>query len=169
MSQLDPIDMVLFCPHCGMQHVDAANAADWSNPPHRSHLCARCNFIWRPADVPTNGVEKIQTAGRDDFSLILGEVKLSAGALERVLWEQIDEHSKLALPSDIVVAVKRLSMRDNRRGIAGLAEALYRFAKREDHGAETLIGCCGFCDERAPDFDNIAHDDDCPLALIKHC
>ncbi len=38
----------------------------WLNPPHRSHLCSGCKTIWRPADVPTNGVEKIETRGKAD-------------------------------------------------------------------------------------------------------
>lgn len=40
-----PINMLLFCPSCGAQHVDAPDG-DWTNPPHRSHLCAACGIIW---------------------------------------------------------------------------------------------------------------------------
>ncbi len=62
-----PIDMLLFCPNCGAQHIDAPDlSAGWKNPPHRSHLCAGCGTIFRPADVPTNGVEKIKTRGERD-------------------------------------------------------------------------------------------------------
>lgn len=85
-----PIDMVLHCPECGMQHIDsdARNGKMhavgcniscgigwtcsctfgllWTNPPHRSHLCHGCGHIWRPADVPTNGVQAIKTKGRSD-------------------------------------------------------------------------------------------------------
>ncbi|WP_042298996.1 hypothetical protein [Paraburkholderia kururiensis] len=76
-----PVDMVLFCPKCGVQHIDGPewhNEADasiglqikevvtWTNPPHRSHLCHHCGFIWRPADVPTNGVASIKTCGKND-------------------------------------------------------------------------------------------------------
>lgn len=77
-----PIDMVLHCPVCGAQHIDTvspcssshceqgcANPGDcesWSNPPHRSHLCGECGHIWRPADVPTNGVAEIRTKGKKD-------------------------------------------------------------------------------------------------------
>lgn len=85
---MTPIDMILHCPTCGHQHVDApetswkealeatgrpvppeaeaAHAARWTNPPHRSHLCAACGCIWRPADVPTNGVQAITTRGTAD-------------------------------------------------------------------------------------------------------
>ena len=77
-----PIDMILHCPTCGLQHVDAPEFEDdpsmlavgithksfdgWTNPPHRSHLCAGCGHIWRPADVPTNGVAAIKTKGKAD-------------------------------------------------------------------------------------------------------
>ncbi len=72
----EPIPMVLFCPKCGAQHVDAADTdstvyADghesrWENPPHRSHLCHACGCIWRPADVPTTGVANTETRGKAD-------------------------------------------------------------------------------------------------------
>lgn len=81
-AYLKPIDMVLYCPNCGLQHVDApetcpdegcphygtphSHPSDWLNPPHRSHLCHECGCIWRPADVPTNGVERLQTTGKAD-------------------------------------------------------------------------------------------------------
>ena len=65
-----PVDMVLYCPACGLQHLDMPEAHPdrpaWSNPPHRSHLCSRCGHIWRPADVPTNGVAAIKTKSKAD-------------------------------------------------------------------------------------------------------
>lgn len=95
-----PIDMVLHCPACGLQHIDAPEgpceagqckysedvgvparcaigceymqpgSPRWTNPPHRSHLCGPmeggCGHTWRPADVPTNGVEAIKTKGKND-------------------------------------------------------------------------------------------------------
>lgn len=89
---MEPIPMVLHCPECHEQHVDKAEAftptgrcecagpdecevcesnraafeESWQNPPHRSHLCAKCGCIWRPADVPTVGVERITTRGKAD-------------------------------------------------------------------------------------------------------
>ncbi len=72
----EPIDMVLYCPACGTQHIDKEETPEphmmgdrWTNPPHRSHLCASCGHIWRPADVPTNGVQTIETRGRADTDL----------------------------------------------------------------------------------------------------
>lgn len=88
---LGPIDMVLFCPMCNTQHIDedesvvcpwcGDRAAEgdtnrpattcshqpvWTNPPHKSHQCRACGFVWRPADVPTNGVASIKTRGKND-------------------------------------------------------------------------------------------------------
>lgn len=57
-----PIDMILHCPACGRQHIDAPHGG-WTNPPHRSHLCGH---VWRPADVATNGVAAIETKGSAD-------------------------------------------------------------------------------------------------------
>jgi hypothetical protein len=62
-----PIDMVLHCPGCGLQHIDAPEpGTNWTNPPHRSHKCHGCGDVWRPADVPTNGVAAIETRGKAD-------------------------------------------------------------------------------------------------------
>jgi hypothetical protein len=63
-----PIDMILHCPACHLQHIDAPDerTPDWKNAPHRSHLCHGCGHIWRPADVPTNGVQAIATKGKAD-------------------------------------------------------------------------------------------------------
>lgn len=62
-----PIPMVLFCPRCWDQHIDAPNAAKgWTNPPHKSHECQHCGYIWRPADVATEGVLTIKTKGKAD-------------------------------------------------------------------------------------------------------
>lgn len=62
-----PIPMILFCPACGVQHIDKPEG-DWTNPPHRSHLCHYCGHIWRPADVATTGVKDIATRGEHDDS-----------------------------------------------------------------------------------------------------
>ncbi|MGY0793146.1 hypothetical protein ACW7BJ_27585 [Azospirillum argentinense] len=62
-----PLHMLLFCPRCGLQHIDAPDkTTGWTNPPHRSHLCAGCGCVWRPADAPTSGVLAIATSGKAD-------------------------------------------------------------------------------------------------------
>lgn len=78
-----PIDMVLYCPKCGEQHIDApeprsvtlnrvrdSHSPAWTNPPHKSHLCHHCGHQWRPADVPTNGVAATKTKGKNDSPLV---------------------------------------------------------------------------------------------------
>ena len=62
-----PIPMILYCPECGEKHVDKAEPEkDWLDPPHRSHLCSSCKFVWRPCDLSTTGVESIETRGAAD-------------------------------------------------------------------------------------------------------
>jgi hypothetical protein len=62
-----PIPMVLHCPRCAAQHVDAPEPErGWTNPPHKSHLCHSCGCVWRPADVATVGVKSINTRGSAD-------------------------------------------------------------------------------------------------------
>jgi hypothetical protein len=66
MAEL-PIAMILHCPKCHRQHVDEAEPEHlgpgrWLNPPHKTHLCRLpegCGHLWRPADVPTTGVESL--------------------------------------------------------------------------------------------------------------
>ncbi len=72
-----PIPMILHCPKCHTQHIDAPGETievrggevcvdKWDNPPHRSHKCQKCNTTWRPADVCTTGVARIETKGKAD-------------------------------------------------------------------------------------------------------
>lgn len=49
-----PIPMILHCPTCGGRHVDVGVFAD---KPHHTHACQHCGFVWRPAVVPTVGVQ----------------------------------------------------------------------------------------------------------------
>jgi hypothetical protein len=98
-----PIDIVLHCPKCALQHIDAPEpeqeltgtqhevidgrltatpytyrgrpAGAWTNPPHKSHLCAGCGHVWRPSDHPTNGVLRT-VSGKDSDTApgIIGNV-----------------------------------------------------------------------------------------------
>jgi hypothetical protein len=65
-----PIPMILHCPACLTQHVDAPDerSPGWTNPPHKSHLCHGCGHVWRPCDRPTEGVKALATAGKEDSS-----------------------------------------------------------------------------------------------------
>ena len=68
-----PIPMILFCPSCGVKHVDAPDerTPSWTNPPHKSHLCHGCGHIWRPCDRPTEGVKEIATVGKADSPALI--------------------------------------------------------------------------------------------------
>lgn len=95
-----PIDMVLHCPVCRLQHIDRpegnflpghtaeendvalAAMGYWTNPPHRSHLCHGCGHIWRPADVPTNGVAAAKTKGKNDLPAPAGTPEPSSDACQ---------------------------------------------------------------------------------------
>lgn len=62
-----PIPMVLHCPACGLQHIDAPEPENgWENPPHKSHLCHGCSTVWRPAEVATTGVASLSGIGSND-------------------------------------------------------------------------------------------------------
>jgi hypothetical protein len=49
-----PIPMRLHCPLCHELHVDQGTFA---TKPHRDHVCQHCGHVWRPALVPTVGVQ----------------------------------------------------------------------------------------------------------------
>lgn len=51
-----PIPLILTCPAptCGARHIDEG---EWANRVHHTHSCQICGFTWRPAVVPTVGVQ----------------------------------------------------------------------------------------------------------------
>ncbi len=54
VSSGDPIPMILHCPECGARHIDDGAFA---TKPHHTHSCQECGLTWRPAVVPTVGVQ----------------------------------------------------------------------------------------------------------------
>lgn len=61
--------MILFCPVCHLQHIDEVDEVTnpgWVNPPHTSHKCLGCGTVWRPAQVPTEGVRILSYHGKSD-------------------------------------------------------------------------------------------------------
>lgn len=84
-QRIHPVPMLLFCPNCGKQHIDrptgehapgcniscgmpaqGCSCTKWDNPPHASHECQGCKYVWRPADCATTGVESLTTRGDKD-------------------------------------------------------------------------------------------------------
>jgi hypothetical protein len=51
---LDPIPMFLTCPLCNGRHIDEG---EFATKPHHTHACQHCGLTWRPAIVPTCGVQ----------------------------------------------------------------------------------------------------------------
>lgn len=49
-----PIPMILTCPACGARHIDSGAFA---TKVHHTHSCQSCGLTWRPAVVPTVGVQ----------------------------------------------------------------------------------------------------------------
>lgn len=49
-----PIPMIIWCPTCGARHLDVG---EFATKPHHTHACQTCGVVWRPAIVPTVGVQ----------------------------------------------------------------------------------------------------------------
>lgn len=54
MMNREPIPMVLHCPECRTRHIDEG---DFATKVHHTHSCQGCGLTWRPAVVPTVGVQ----------------------------------------------------------------------------------------------------------------
>lgn len=140
-AAVPPIDMVLHCPKCGMQHVDAPEpldpqwtpncdiAAPWRNPLHRSHLCHGCGHIWRPADVPTNGVAAIKTKGKADSPA--GGCAHPAASIERAapgavpdVHRKINERAVSATIDELLEVVRSDAFEKGRASALAAAPAL---------------------------------------------
>lgn len=50
----EPIPMLLWCPGCGDRHIDVG---EFATKVHHTHACQSCGMVWRPAIVPTVGVQ----------------------------------------------------------------------------------------------------------------
>lgn len=51
---LTPVPMLLWCPACHERHVDEG---EFATKPHATHACQKCGLVWKPAKVPTVGVQ----------------------------------------------------------------------------------------------------------------
>lgn len=49
-----PVPMLLACPTCGLRHIDEG---EFATKEHHTHACQGCGMVWRPALVPTCGVQ----------------------------------------------------------------------------------------------------------------
>jgi hypothetical protein len=53
---LPPKPVQLFCPQCGVLHLDEG---EWATRPHKTHQCQSCKHEWRPFPYPTVGVAEV--------------------------------------------------------------------------------------------------------------
>lgn len=53
-ARMVPVPMLLHCPVCNARHVDVG---EFSTKLHHTHACQNCGHVWRPAIVPTTGVQ----------------------------------------------------------------------------------------------------------------
>lgn len=53
-AAIEPIPMRIPCPECGELHIDEG---EFATKPHHTHSCQHCGLTWRPAVVPTVGVQ----------------------------------------------------------------------------------------------------------------
>jgi hypothetical protein len=123
----EPIDMLLFCPQCGEQHIDEAkgewDGQPWMNPPHKSHLCESCGCIWRPSDHATNGVRTIATTGKaDTWAHTGGLLAIRADEREKALALLREQHEAMAE----IMMRRRSSASGEERGKVHQAIAVWR-------------------------------------------
>lgn len=63
---MSPIRMLIFCPNCGLQHIDYG---EWATRPHHTHQCVGqgdrkgCGHVWDlfPNRTPTIGVSRFDS------------------------------------------------------------------------------------------------------------
>jgi hypothetical protein len=53
-APVTPVPMLLWCPECSERHIDFG---EFATRPHHTHACQDCGMVWRPALVPTVGVD----------------------------------------------------------------------------------------------------------------
>jgi hypothetical protein len=122
-----PIDMVLFCPACGQQHLDIG---EFRKRVHRKHLCENttegpntgCGTLFEPYRYATCGVtvEELRDRYQVDQALIL--------ALEELVGIYTGHPLPKGTDPD---AVARL-YRDRARCIVALTTSNYAFALKEE-------------------------------------
>ncbi len=53
-DQVSPVPMLIYCPECKARHIDRGTFA---TKEHHTHSCQSCGHTWRPAVIPTVGVQ----------------------------------------------------------------------------------------------------------------
>ena len=50
----EPLPILLWCPECRARHIDEG---EFATKLHHTHSCQNCGMTWRPAIIPTVGVQ----------------------------------------------------------------------------------------------------------------
>lgn len=61
----EAIPMLLWCPKCGGRHIDRG---EFATKDHHTHACQFCGMVWRPAVVPTRGVQFLPEFKDDEMT-----------------------------------------------------------------------------------------------------
>jgi hypothetical protein len=108
---LAPVPMLLWCPQCSERHIDFG---EFATRPHHTHACQNCGMVWRPALVPTVGVDYLpgfkNEAPRDESETVVSE-------------EQLEKLGKLVDRIDNLVHARKLQVSDGIH-LRALGEAL---------------------------------------------
>lgn len=92
MSTVDtPIPMLLWCPSCHARHVDKG---EFATKPHHTHACQKCGLPWRPAIVPTVGVQFLP-GFKDEVPIKFQEIHVSRAIREAIKKSGITQMFKL--------------------------------------------------------------------------
>lgn len=65
-----PIPMLIWCPVCNNRHIDTG---EFETKSHHTHACQHCGMVWRPAIVPTKGVQFLPGFKNDTTKHFLGK------------------------------------------------------------------------------------------------
>lgn len=80
-----PVPMFLTCPRCNARHIDEG---EFATKPHHTHSCQGCGMTWRPAVVPTVGVEHLPGFKNETKADASPEERAVVEAAER--WAEAD-------------------------------------------------------------------------------
>lgn len=118
-----PIKMMLFCPRCRMQHIDAPHG-EWTNPPHATHLCEGCGLLWRPSNENTTGVALIHFEAKHKVAIFACIPPPSPKPdVVMTLPEALRYHATLMLAPEVAPRV-RATLTDASRLMRDAAQAL---------------------------------------------
>jgi hypothetical protein len=151
-----PIPMILHCPMCHFKHVDEG---EFATKPHHTHACQgpKCGLVWRPAIVPTVGVEYLpnfkNVLDADEKDACSPDQERGQKAIRRLQAHLITRDGQLA---GVTRAVRFLR--------AELSYALHGWQKAKDGQArgearwEDLVAEVGPMEASVPDRTNDLHE-----------